>query len=328
MVEGTHKEAQPADSTAVPPRKRTVSPIVPAGNIARRSLTLLIAIMSFIACLTAGAVSLVEQSASNWQSQISREATIQLRPMEGVDMEASLQLARELAAGFDGVVGARIVPQEESAALLEPWLGQGLSLEELPVPRLVIITVNERSPPDLGQLGRIISLQVANASLDDHRTWVARLAAMARTTTYAGAMVLLLVLVALALTVVFATRGALASNQTVIEVMHFVGARAGFIAGQFQRRFLVIGLVGAFSGGALAMAVFALAQVWSRSMTTALEAEQISALFGNFAIGPVVYAGMFLLIILVGGLTALTTRLTVLANLREIDEERADPSRS
>lgn len=310
------------------PRKRTVSPIVPGGNIARRSLTLLIAIMSFIACLTAGAVSLVEQSARNWQSQISREATIQLRPMEGADMEVSLQRARDLAAGFDGVANARIVPAQESAALLEPWLGQGLSLEELPVPRLVIVTIDENDPPDLAALGRAVSLQVANASLDDHRTWVARLAAMARTTTYAGAVVLLLVLTALALTVVFATRGALASNQPVIEVMHFVGARSGFIAAQFQTRFLVIGLSGAFAGGVLAMLVFAGAQLWSRNTTTALEAEQISALFGNFAIGAGVYAGMFILIILVGALTALTTRLTVLANLREIDEERSDPSRT
>ena len=51
------------------------------------------------------------------------------------------------------------------------------------------------------------------------------------------------------LSVTFATRGAMAANRPIVEVLHFIGANDGFIAGQFQRHFLVLGLEGGLIGG-------------------------------------------------------------------------------
>lgn len=312
-------------STSAVFNARPPGPIVPQKGIAGQSLTLLIAIMSFLASLTLGAVTLVDQSARSWQGQISREATIQIRPQDNLDMEAALDAARSLASGFDGVTSARIISPDDSAALLEPWLGTGLELEELPIPRLVIVTIDENDPPDFTAMAAAIANAVPNASLDDHRAWVARLVGMARTTTLIGIAVLILVLSALALTVVFATRGAMAGNHTVIEVLHFVGARAGYIASQFQRRFLMIGLRGAVIGGTLACIAFFATGWWAKRNLASIEGEQIAVLFGNFTISAIAYVGVVLLIVLVGALTAFTTRLTVLSTLREIDEMRADP---
>lgn len=302
------------------------SPIVPPGSIAGQAMALVVAIMSFLACLTVGAVSLIGQSAASWQSQISREATIQIRPAQGFDIATALSEARAISAGFDGVRAARIIGPDETLALLEPWLGSGLGLEELPVPRLVVITIDETAPPDFDAMRAAITEAVPNATLDDHRAWVGRLVAMARTTTLAGLAVLALVLSALVMTVVFATRGALAGNHEVIEVLHFVGARAGFIARQFERRFLSIGLQGAAAGGALAIVIFFATSVWARRNLTRAENEQLSAFFGDFAIGAWTYLGVFMVIGAVGLLTMLTTRITVLRVLHEIDEKRSDPS--
>ena len=69
----------------------------------------------------------------------------------------------------------------------------------------------------------------------------------------------MLVIAATMLSVTFATRGAMATNKTVIEVLHFVGAKNGFIAGNFQRHFLILGLEGGAIGGGAAIALFALA---------------------------------------------------------------------
>ena len=49
---------------------------------------------------------------------------------------------------------------------------------------------------------------------------------MARTTVTIGMAVLVLMLSATVLSVVFATRGAMAGNGHIIEVLHFVGAEA------------------------------------------------------------------------------------------------------
>ncbi|MEL6437321.1 MAG: ABC transporter permease [Pseudomonadota bacterium] len=308
-------------------RLRKPAPIVPPGSLAGQSLITLIAIMSFLACVTVGGVSLVRQSADIWQGQIAREATIQIRPARDFDIEGALVEARAIAQDFDGVRDARIIDQEETAGLLEPWLGAGLDLEELPVPRLVVITIDENDPPDFSAMRQAVEEAVANATLDDHRAWVARLVSMARTTVFFGVAILMLVIAALLLTVVFATRGAMSSNQEVIEVLHFIGARGGFIARQFERRFFMIGLTGGAIGAALAVALGFAVSLWARANVTSAQGEQLAAFFGDFTVPWTAYAGMLIVLALVAALTALTTRLTVINVLYEIDERRADPSR-
>ncbi|WP_421856641.1 cell division protein FtsX [Oricola sp.] len=309
------------------PELRPLVSIVPKHGTAGQALVLVIAIMSFLACLTIGAVSLVNQSARTWQSQISREATIQIRPSGDQNMESALQTAQGIALGFAGVRDARIIGGPETVALLEPWLGSGLSLDELPVPRLVVVTIDDTAPPDFAALRSAIEAAIPEASLDDHRAWVGRLVGMARTATLIGLSVLSLVMVALVFTVIFATRGAMSGNQHVIEVLHFIGARAGFVAGQFQSRFLMSGIVGALIGGGAAVSIFLLVGIWASRNIITPEGEMASAFFGDFSIGASAYAGVAGLVVFVGLLTALTTRLTVLRALRDIDDRRSDPGR-
>ncbi|RUW22523.1 ABC transporter permease, partial [Mesorhizobium sp. M1A.F.Ca.IN.020.06.1.1] len=107
-----HEEA--VETPAVVRRvQRKMAPIVPAHNIAGRALVLVIAIMTFLSCLTFGAVTLVRDTASVWENQISREATIQIKPVEGLDMEAALAQASEIASEFPGVKGTRIVDGDD-----------------------------------------------------------------------------------------------------------------------------------------------------------------------------------------------------------------------
>ncbi|WP_062112942.1 cell division protein FtsX [Aureimonas sp. AU40] len=295
------------------------APIVPPGNVAGRALLTVIAIMTFLASLTVGAVTLVSDTAAQWQSQIAREVTVQIRPDEGLDMAGALRNVQMIALGTRGVLSADVMDDAATSRLLEPWLGEGLDLDELPVPRLVVIAIDEDSPPDFAALGKAIRDAVPQASLDDHRAWVSRLVSMAHATVLTGIAILALVLVATVLTVVFATRGAMTGNRHIIEVLHFVGARGSFIAAEFQRHFLKLGLMGALTGGAVALLVFYLFGRWTAANQATPEADQISALFGSFAIGWTGYGGVLALIVLIGVLTAVTSRITVIRQLAAID---------
>jgi len=298
---------------------RRMKPIVPAQSVSGNALVLVIAIMTFLSCLTLGAVTLVRDTASMWQSQISREATIQIKPVDGLDMEAALLAVQAAAAGVQGVREARIVDREATARLLSPWLGEGLNIDELPVPRLVIITIDETSPPDFAAMREVIAIAAPGATLDDHRTWIDRLVSMARTTVTIGIATLVLMLSATVLTVVFATRGAMAGNGHVIEVLHFVGAEANFIASEFRRHFLLTGAKGAAAGGFAAVIVFVLFGWWSSRNMATPEADQATALFGNFAIGATGYAGVAIIVLLIAALTAATSHITVVSYLNDID---------
>lgn len=309
-------------------RIRPMAPILPQSNIQGNALIVVIAIMAFLACLTLGAVSMVRATAATWQSQISREITIQIKPEEGLDMNAALNKARNLALGFVGTREGTIMDDAATSRLLEPWLGSGLDLSELPVPRLVIITIDESNPPDFEAMRAMLKTEIPQAFLDDHRTWVDRLVPMAHTTVMIGLGVLILVFTAMVLTVVFATRGALSGNRHIVEVLHFVGAESGFVAREFQKHFLKISLKGSGAGSALAAAVFLAAGFWQAQTIATPQSDQASALFGSFSVGVDGYLGIVMTMIVIALLTTVTARMTVIRTIDEIDRIRSDPSKS
>ncbi|WP_377290634.1 cell division protein FtsX [Rhizobium sp. SG2393] len=323
----TAKTAAPA-ARRIEMKVRPTGPIVPSTNVSGKALMAVIAIMSFLACLTLGAVSMVRSTAQSWQSQISREITIQIKPAEGLDMEKALADARDLALTFNGALTGTIMDRESTARLLEPWLGEGLDIGELPVPRLVIVTIDENNPPDFTAMRKALKEMIPQSFLDDHRTWVDRLVAMANTTALIGTGVLVLVCSAMVLTVIFATRGALSGNRHIVEVLHFVGAEASFVASEFQKHFLKISLKGAGAGGIASALAFMAASYWQAARLATPESDQTNALFGSFTIGWTGYAGIFAIMLVIALLTTVTARVTVMRTIREIDQIRSDPARS
>ncbi len=295
------------------------TPLVPRNSISGRALIAVVAIMTFLASLITGAVLLIGSAASEWQSDVSREVTIQIMPAPGRDLDAAVDKAAAAARAFAGIGDVRAYSKEESSKLLEPWLGNGLKLDELPVPRLIVVKIAAGAAPDIPQLRRILAEQVPGATLDDHRGWIDRMRAMAGTAVAAGVGILILVLAATMLSVTFATRGAMAANKPVIEVLHFVGAKNGFIAGRFQRHFLMLGLQGGAIGGGIAMLLFALAGVISGWFAGSAAGEQTAAMFGSFSIGITGYVAVLCQIILIAVVTAATSRHTVNRTLDSID---------
>jgi len=121
------------------PMPRFDTPLVPRNSISGRALVAVVAIMTFLASLTTGAVILVGGAASEWQADVAREVTIQVLPASGRDIDAVVDKATTVARAFPGIGDVRPYSKEESTKLLEPWLGSGLSLDQLPVPRLIVV---------------------------------------------------------------------------------------------------------------------------------------------------------------------------------------------
>src|SRR6516164_2104436 len=84
----THSWIGPEEAASDEVAQRLATPIVPSGSIAGRSLTAVVAIMTFLAALATGAVTMVVSAASDWQSDVAREVTIQVRPVSGRDLES------------------------------------------------------------------------------------------------------------------------------------------------------------------------------------------------------------------------------------------------
>ena len=316
---GIGRFGAPIRESVEPLLPRFETALVPRNSISGRALVAVVAIMTFLVSLTTGAAVLVSKAAGEWQSDISREVTIQVLPAPGRDLDATADKAASVARAFAGIVEVQSYSKEDSIKLLEPWLGSGLSLNELPVPRLIVVKIAPDATPDLAQLRRLLAEQVPGAMLDDHRGWIGRMRTMAGTAVALGICILVLMFAATMLSVTFATRGAMATNKAVIEVLHFVGAKNGFIARHFQHHFLILGLQGGAIGGGAAIVLFVLASVLSRWFDGTAGGDQASALFGSFSIGFIGYAAVLAQVALIAGVTALTSRHTVNNTLEMID---------
>src|SRR6201747_98659 len=240
----------------VPVRARNMSPIVPRASIAGRALVAVVSIMTFLASITTGAVLLVSASAAEWQSDVASEITIQVRPLAGRDIERDAVAVAEVLRTQTGIVEVRPFTKGESAKLLEPWLGSGLSLDDLPVPRVIVARIAPGAVLDLAGLRSRVAQAAPSASVDDHRAWIERMRSMTGAIVFAGIGILALVIIATIISVSFATRGAMAANRPIVEVLHFVGAGDRYIANRFLRHFLRLGLEGGLIGGVAAMLLF------------------------------------------------------------------------
>ncbi len=232
------------------------SRIMPQSTTASRTLIMVMAVMCYLACLALGSVIVITNAVNTWTSDISSQITIQIKPVDGRRMENEIRQTLAILRETPGVKDAIVLSDEDTADLLEPWLGQGEILAELPVPRIITVGIDPRNPPDTVALDAALKDKVPGATVDTHRQWQAHLTRTAGTLRLIGYGVLILISVTTVAIVIFATRSALAANRDIVEVLHLVGAYDNFIAIQVQWHFLQLGLKAGLIGGAAGVATF------------------------------------------------------------------------
>ena len=152
----------------------------------------------------------------------------------------------------------RVVPEEETQALLEPWLGAAVE-SDLPVPALIDVDLTPEGRAGLDRLRAAVAAAAPAARVDDSAQWLAPLARLIGALQWLAAGLVVLMVGATAATVVLAARSALDTHRTTIEILHLMGATDLQVARLFQRRIaldaLFGGLVGFILGGAVLIAI-------------------------------------------------------------------------
>ena len=307
------------DSDEPRPPPKWTSPILPGSGVPGRTLTVIVAVMSYLACLSLGALIVINKSIDAWTSDISRQVTVQVRPVVGIDVDNEIAKAAAILRDTEGVSGHTVLSAQAAAALLEPWLGSTAILEELPVPRIIEVGIDVSNPPDLDRLGERLDREVVGASLDTHRRWQAQLLRTGGTLKLVGYGVLFLISITTVAIVVFGTRAALDANRQIVEVLHLVGARDGFIAREVQRHFLYLGLTGGLIGAGAGIVTFAVMSWFaSPGAGASLSYASETLLSGTHAFG----FGNYLTLLAVPAaatlITIATARLAVMRMLAEV----------
>ncbi len=225
--------------------------VVPPSGFTAQLTLFVSAAMAFLAVFAFALSFASGRLAERWDAELARSVTLRISaPPE--QQAAQTSRALDILGNTQGVISANALNDSEQAALLAPWFGTDMSLEGLPVPRLVAVET-DGALFDADGLRLRLAAEVPGAVLDDHARWRAPLVSAADRLRYLGWGSALLIAVTLAAMVSLAANAALAANGQIIAVLRHVGATDRYIAEAFIRRFTLR----AFAGGALGAVIAA-----------------------------------------------------------------------
>ena len=214
----------------------------------------LVALVSFaMAALAVAALAVcfaTDRLADRWSAELARSSTITILAPEG-EMERQAIAALTAARTTPGILAARLLTEEEQRALLAPWLGSDLTLDVLPVPKVIVLEETEEGP-DSEALRLRLAGEAPDAEYDDHTRWRRPMVAAAERLRTFGLGALALIALATAGMITLAAQAALAANRQIIGTLRLIGAQDSFIARAFVRRFTLRALGGAMVGMVLA----------------------------------------------------------------------------
>ena len=216
-----------------------------------RFLPWIIALMVYLAAVGGVALIWLGDTLSQWDASLTSELTLQLSADAS---PARLDMALGALRQTKGVVWANLLAADETAKLLEPWLGASVPINSLPLPRLVDVRVDPHVAIDYATLRKQLDSIIPGAQLDNNSTWLAGVREFALRIEGVITVGVVVVTALIVTMIVFTARIGLAIHRSIIELLHLLGAQDAYIARQFQVHALGLGLRGGVIGGIAAVA--------------------------------------------------------------------------
>ncbi|MFN3230709.1 MAG: cell division protein FtsX [Alphaproteobacteria bacterium] len=284
---------------------------LPTEIIRGRLLPWVIGVMVFLSGLALVSAAGLQSMAQTWRAGLEYSLTVQLAGPDPQILDAEAAAALKVLRDEPAVLNAERLSADAMRSLLEPWLGTQADTDSLPLPLLIDVTLTPGAAIDLEALTGRVRAAAPSARVDGHDRWLTDLVTLARLVQGLSIIVVALIVLATITVIVFATRAGLAAQRETVAIVHLMGAEDKQIASAFQRRFLLVGLQGAFLGLLGLAAIFAGAYIVSETITTDV--------LPSFVPSPPVLAGLLSLPVPAALLSMLTARLTVGRALGEMN---------
>lgn len=285
------------------------APLLPEAGAAGTPLTVVIAVLAFMASVALAGYFMVSRAVDNWTGDLSGSVTVQIKASTAPEIDQDMAMAVQILSTTPGIADVTALDRTDAEALLEPWLGKDNLGPDIPIPGLITASVTPELRQDLTALRDRLAEAAPGASLDDHSLWNDRLVGAARQGQAVAFVVFIMVLGASGAVIIFATRAGLAANRDIVEVMHLVGATDRFIADQVQRRYLSLGLRGGGIGAVCAAITL--------FIVASFDGESQGLFLPNLSADPTMLVWLLVVPALLCAVASLTARFTVLRALKE-----------
>ena len=140
--------------------------VVPPTGFTAQLTSFSAAAMAFLACFALALSVSTGRLAERWAGELARSLTIRISAPAD-QMEVQTQATLSVLATTPGVESARALDADEQRALLAPWFGTELPIEDLPIPQLINVT-QDRAGPDVAGLRLRLQAEAPGATVDDH----------------------------------------------------------------------------------------------------------------------------------------------------------------
>jgi cell division transport system permease protein len=271
-----------------------------------RFLPWIIALMVYLAAMGGVALIWLGDTLSNWDAALTSSLTLQI-PSDASPARIDMSLAA--LRQTKGVVSARLLEPAETAHLLEPWLGNSVPIDSLPLPRLVDVRVDPRVTIDYAAVRRQLDSIIPNSQFDNNRAWLGGVRSFALRVEGVITTIVIVVIALIVGIIVFTARIGLAIHRSVIELLHLMGAQDAYIARQFQIHAMGLGLRGGAIGGVAAAATVVVLGPAGHALDLPVPIAAYSILDWRM------WALLIVAGLAAGGVAMVTARITVLRQL-------------
>jgi cell division transport system permease protein len=271
-----------------------------------------IAIMIALTVVAAASGLALRNAAQTASADVEGGVTVQVVSAAPAERNRQALAALATLRGAPGVVSARVVPQEELNALVEPWLGTrpGDDVEALPIPALLDVRLSghaarpDRCAARAGGAQRPGRARRCAGGLADPG-----LSAIHALQWLAGGLIALLALATVA-AVLLASRNALGNHRDTIEIVHMLGGTDNQIARIFQRSMAMDAAAGGIVGLLVGLIVVVLLGRQFAALGSGMTTSAGLLWSDWIVIAAIPLAGVALAVV--------TARVSVLRNLRRM----------
>lgn len=230
-------------------------------------LQVMISIAVFLFAVTLAGVLSINSMLVNWNQSILGSLTVQIMPINNVDKDKAREETLEhqkkavrFLESLDAVEKVTPLEDKQLEKLIKPWLGDGVNITDLPVPRLIDVRIKKDASINFMDLAEKLATASPQASLDNHKLWLNKLIKFADGLKMLALSVLLLVITVTSGAIFYSTQTSLGLHKYIIEILHLMGAKDTYVAQQYAKKTAQLG----FSGGIIGL-IFAVPAIFAIS---------------------------------------------------------------
>lgn len=274
-------------------------------------LTVVVAVSVFLFAITLSGVLGINTMFKNSKKQVVTNFTVQVLPLPNYeDSKKDLLNVVSFLERYPDITQVSVLSDTEIRALLEPWLGNNVDVELLPIPKLLDVKITPNKDFDYKELTIRLSEVSPQASINDHNLWLSRLLKFINSLKMLALTVLILVATASITAIIYAAQTSLNIHKEIIKILHIMGATDKYIAINYVKQItqssIIAGIIGTF------IAIPAIIVIGN--MAKAIEA----GIFNSVTFGIEDWLIIFMLPIATAVLVASTAYITIIKTLRNM----------